>query len=199
MASKLALKTIPLIRMDCPTCIPVLEREVKRLEGVTNVQGNYLNKTLKVIYDPDRVQIEEIEATIERVGYRIAYKKYSEPFSRLKDFLKGKKSDEVVSITDIDFPEKVLHASQPVAVLFSSPTCPTCYVFKKQFREIAEKVKGKATFYEMDIASTGIWRKYDVLSIPTVIIFKNGECSEKYEALPQKEAIARALEATRAS
>jgi Cu+-exporting ATPase len=84
VASKLIVKTIPIIRMDCPTCIPVLEREIKKLEGVDNVRGNYMAKTLKVTYDPDRVQLTEIEAAIERVGYQIAYKKYTSVISRLK-------------------------------------------------------------------------------------------------------------------
>jgi len=179
--------------MDCPTCIPVLEREVKRIEGVDAVQGNYMKKSLKVTYDPNRVQLAEIEAAIERVGYRIAYKKYPGVISRLRGLLGGEKADEIVSLTDTDFPGKVLHASKPVAVLFSSQTCPTCRFFKRQFKEIAEKVEGKADLYEMDIASTETWRKYNILSIPTVLIFKNGQLSERFEALPKGEDIALAL------
>ncbi len=179
--------------MDCPTCIPVLEREVKRIEGVDSVQGNYMRKNLKVTYDPDRVQLEEIEAAIERIGYRIAYKKYPGVISRLRGLLVGEKADEIVSLIDTDFPGKVLHASRPVAVLFSSQTCPTCRFFKRQFKEIAEKVEDKADLYEMDIASTETWRKYDILSIPTVLIFKSGKLSERFEALPRGEDIALAL------
>ena len=193
MVSKLTTKTIPITRMDCPTCLPVLEREVKRVEGVDEVQGNYLNKTLKVTYDPHRVQLAEIEAAIERIGYRLAYKKYPGVISRLRRLLRGEKAGEIVSLTDTDFPGKVLHASRPVAVLFSSPTCPTCHFFKRQFKEIAEKVKGKADLYEMDIASTETWRKYYILSIPTVLIFRNGQLSERFDALPKGEDIALAL------
>lgn len=90
MASKLTVKTIPLIRMDCPTCIPVLEREIKQLEGVDNVKGNYMAKTLKVTYDPDRVQLTEIEAAIERLGYRIAYKRYPGVISRFRGIFQKK-------------------------------------------------------------------------------------------------------------
>ena len=71
MTSTHMVKTIPLTRMDCPSCIPLLEREVTELDGVEAVQGNYMNKTLKVTYDPTRVQLDAIEAAIEQIGYRI--------------------------------------------------------------------------------------------------------------------------------
>jgi thioredoxin 1 len=190
VASKFTVKTIPITSMDCPTCIPVLEREVKQLPGVDEVRGNYMNKTLKVTYDPDSVQLEEIEAAIERIGYRIAYKKYPSILSKMRGLLRGEKADEVISLTDQDFPGKILHSSRPVAVLFSSPTCPTCRLFKRQFQEIAAKAKGKANLYEMDIASTETWRKYDIMSIPTVLIFRNGQLINKFEALPKGEDIA---------
>lgn len=191
--ANLTVKTIPITRMDCPTCIPVLEREVKRLEGVEEVRGNYISKNLRVTYDPERVQLAEIEAAIERVGYQIAYKRYPSVFSKLKELFRREDAEKVPSITDAEFPGKVLHASRTVAVLFSSPTCPTCRVFKPKFQEIAEKIGERADLYEMDIVSTATWRKYDVLSIPMVLVFRAGEVSERFTALPNAEYIERAL------
>ena len=189
MDSNLVVKTIPITRMDCPTCIPVLEREVERLEGVEDIRGNYMAKTLKVTYDPSRVQLAAIEAAIERVGYRIAYKKYPSPISMLRGLLKRDKTDAIPRISDSEFPGKVLHASKTVAVLFSSRNCPTCRVFKPEFMKLASKGKEKADFYEMDISTTETWRKYEILSIPTVIVFRAGEASEEFNALPRTEDI----------
>jgi thioredoxin 1 len=163
------------------------------LEGVEAVQGNYMNKTLKVTYNPTRVQLDAIEAAIERIGYRVAYKKYASVLSRLRGLLTSEKKVKFATLTDADFSAKVLDAPRPVAVLFSSPTCPTCSVFKKQFNEIAEKIQDKADLYEMDIGTTQMWRKHDVLSIPTVLVFKEGKLSERFDALPRGEDIARAL------
>lgn len=193
MGSERSTKTIPIKRMDCPTCIPVLEREVTRLDGVDEVRGNYLNKTLKVTYDGNRVHLAAIEAAIERLGYQIAYKKYPGVVARLRGLLRGATVDGMRPLTDTDFPGKVLHAAKPVAVLFSSPTCPTCYFFKTQFREIVNEVGGAADFYEMDIASTETWRNYDVLSIPSVLVFRDGALAERFDALPPVKDIARAL------
>jgi thioredoxin 1 len=187
------VKTIPLTRMDCPTCIPLLEREVTELEGVEAVQGNYLNKTLKVTYDSARVQLDAIEAAIERIGYRVAYKKYPSILSRLRGLLTSEKTTKFAVLNDADFAAKVLDAPRPVAVLFSSPTCPPCRVFKKQFNEIAVTIQDRADLYEMDIGTTQTWRKHEVLSIPTVLVFKEGKLLERFDALPRGEDIARAL------
>ena len=193
MAESLTVKTIPIIRMDCPTCIPVLEREALKVEGVQEVRGNYMAKSLKVTFDPSKAQLAEIEAAIERVGYRIAYKRYPSPLSRLRDLFKRDQGVEVSSLTDADFPGKVLHASKTVAVLFSSPTCPTCRVFKPEFLSLADKMGKEADFYEMDIVATETWREYDILSIPQVLIFRAGMISERFTAMPVAAEIERAL------
>jgi thiol-disulfide isomerase/thioredoxin len=179
--------------MDCPTCIPLLEKEVAKLEGVETVRGSYMYKMLKVTYDPEVTQLAEIEAAVERVGYRIAYKKYPSPLSRLRGLFKRETAAEVASLTDTDFPGKVLHASRTVVVLFSSPTCPTCRVFKPEFLSLADKLGEEADFYEMDIEATEAWRDYDILSIPQVIIFRAGKVSERFTAMPVAAEIEGAL------
>ena len=85
-------KLIPITRMDCPTCIPVLEKEVLRLEGVEKARGNYMTKNLKVTFDPEKVQLSEIEAAIERVGYQIAYKRYPGVFDKLKNLFQKQRT-----------------------------------------------------------------------------------------------------------
>jgi len=192
-AKRLTVKTVPIVRMECPTCIPILEREVERLEGVEEVRGNYMTKTLKVTYDPDKVMLQEIEAAIERLGYRLAYKKYPSVISRITGLLRREKPSGIEAIHDSDFPGKVLHASKPVAVLFSTPTCPTCRVLKQVYEEVAESLGERADLYEMDIASTETWRSYDILTIPTVLIFREGEVNERFTALPRREEIEGAL------
>ncbi len=186
-------KTISITRMDCPTCIPVLEKEVLKLDGVESARGNYITKNLKVVYDPERVQLAEIEAAIERVGYQISYKRYPGVFSKLKELFRRGENEGVPALNDQEFPGKVLHASGNVAVLFTSPTCPTCRVFKPRFRELAVKLAGEADLYEMNIISTDVWREYDVMSIPTVIVFKAGEEAARFTALPNEANVVKAL------
>ena len=86
-----AVKSIPIVRMDCPACIAVLEKTIKKLKGVINVQGNFVAKTLTVTYDSDVIELSQIEQAIERIGYQISYKKYPSPISRLKSLVRRKK------------------------------------------------------------------------------------------------------------
>jgi copper chaperone CopZ len=168
MTETITVKTIPIIRMDCPTCIPVLEREVLKVEGVQEVRGNYMAKSLKVTFDHTRAQLADIETAVERVGYRIAYKKYPSPLSRLRGLFKREKGVEVASLMDADFPGKVLLS-------------------------LADKLGGEADFYEVDIEATETWRDYDILSIPQVLIFRAGKVSERFTAMPVAAEIERAL------
>ena len=184
MSETLTKKTIPILRMDCPTCIPLLEREILKVEGVEEVRGHYMARTLKVTYDQSKAQLTEIEAAIEKLGYRIAYKKYSSPLSRLRKLFKRDEVIRVASLTDTEFPGKVIHASKTVVILFSSPTCPTCRVFKPQFLSLAEKHGNETDFYEMNIEATETWRDYEILSIPQVLIFRAGKVSERFPGIP---------------
>lgn len=187
------MKTIPIVRMDCPTCIPILENGVKKLKGVNEARGNYISKTLKVVYDPKIVELPEIEKAIERLGYQIAYKKYPSVVSKLKRLVQRGKPSKVQPISDADFPIKVLHASKPVAVLFSSQTCPTCQALKPIYTEAAEDLKEKAEFYEMDISSSETWRRYDIPAVPMILIFREGQIKEKLDLLPKKDEIENAI------
>jgi thioredoxin 1 len=179
--------------MDCPTCVPILEREIQNLSGVKEVRANYITKILKVTYYPNLVQLSDIEAAIEYVGYQIVYKKYPSLASRLKGLIKKEKPSRVQSISDADFSGNVLHSAKPVAVLFSSPICLACKVLKPLYIEAAEDLREKAEFYEMDISSSETWRSYDVLAIPTILVFREGKVENRLMPLLKKDEIEKAL------
>lgn len=189
----LTTKLIPIVQMDCSTCVPILEREILKLNGVREARANYLTKTVKVEYDSDLSTLSEIELAIERVGYQIAYKKYPSVASKLKGLFRKEKPSYVKVVADPDFASKVLHASKPVAVLFSSPSCPACQVAKSVYVETAEDLAGRAELYEMDISASEIWHDYDILNIPTILIFRDGQLKGRLTALPQKSEIIGAL------
>lgn len=185
-------KRIPITRMDCPACIPTLEKAVSDLDGVEEAKGNYIYKYMKVVYDLDKVTLERIEKAIEGAGYQVAYKEYPSVLDKLIDlFRKDGKDTGVKTLSDQDFTSKVLHSSKPVVVLFSSKTCPSCKIFKPSFEDLAEESGND--FYEMDISITETWRKFDVTSIPTVILFKGGKVAERFTATLKTEDIKKAL------
>jgi thioredoxin 1 len=185
-------KEIGITRMDCPTCIITLEKSVMKVSGVSNAQGNYLKKTLKVTYDKS-TPLLTIEKAIEDVGYQVSYKKYPNPISRIQGLFSRDKPKAITVIADNDFPEKVLNTQKPVTLLFSSETCPSCLVFKPQYKELAKKEAGRGDFYEMDIANTETWKDYEVNVIPTIIIFRGGKPVERFNAVIRIDELEKTL------
>jgi len=185
-------KEIGITRMDCPTCVVTLEKSVMNVPGVSKAQGNYLKKTLKVTYD-EATPLAAIEKAIEGVGYQVAYKKYPSPLSKLRGLFGRGELKAITKITDAEFLEKVLHASKPVAVLFSSEGCPSCQILKPQIRALAEKRAGSVDFYEMDISETETWKEHNVMGIPTVIVFRGGKPAERFSAMLRVDELEKSL------
>jgi copper chaperone CopZ len=187
------MKLIPITQMDCATCVSPIEKELLKLNGVKEARVNYMVKTVKVIYDSDLVGLSDIEAAIEQVGFQIAYKQYPSVASKIKGLFRKEKSTNVKVISDADFASKVLHASKPVAVLFSSPTCPICRITEPVYMEAADELVGQAEFYEMDISISNTYHDYDVLCTPSILIFRDGQLKDRL-LVPQKTEIIKALE-----
>jgi thioredoxin 1 len=185
-------KEIGITRMDCPTCVVTLEKSVMKVPGVGKAQGNYLKKTLKVTFD-EATPLASIEKAIEDVGYQVAYKNYPSPLSKLRGLFSRGESKAITAITDAEFHDKVLGSAKSVAVLFSSEGCPSCQVLKPQIKTLAERQTGKVDFYEMDISHTETWKAYNIMGIPTLIVFKNGKSVEHFSAMLRIDELEKAL------
>ena len=82
------------------------------------------------------------------------------------------------SVTDRDFEERVLRADRPVVVDFWAPWCRPCKAVERVFEELAGAHAG-VEFVKLDIdANQETALRYGVLSIPTAILFENGEPQE---------------------
>jgi len=55
--------------MDCPTCVTRISGNLRKLEGVSNVEGNPLTRTLTVDVDPELVSPTEVAERVVRLGY----------------------------------------------------------------------------------------------------------------------------------
>jgi len=85
-------------------------------------------------------------------------------------------SDNMVILTDAVFEEKVLKSDKPVLVDFWAEWCGPCKMIAPYLEELAEEFKDKITFAKLDVdANTEFASKYGIRSIPTMIVFKNGE------------------------
>ena len=82
------------------------------------------------------------------------------------------------SVTDATFREDVLEAARPVVVDFWAPWCGPCKNVTRALEELAGETDD-VEFVMLDIDDNpSTAAKYDVLSIPTVILFAGGRPSE---------------------
>ena len=95
----------------------------------------------------------------------------------------------VLHLTKDNFKEEVLEASVPVLVDFLSTWCGPCQMIGPVIEEIAGEVTD-AKICKVDVdAQPELARQYKVLSIPTLMVFKNGELVKRESGAKPKEEI----------
>ena len=79
-------------------------------------------------------------------------------------------------ITSAEFEEKILKAKTPVLVDFFATWCGPCKMMAPVIDEIAKEKAGEAAVYSVDVDECpDIAGRYGIMSIPTLIVFENGE------------------------
>jgi thioredoxin 1 len=174
-------KIIPVLRMDCPTCVGTIEAELFKLKGIREVRVNFLMKRIVVDYDPEKISVLELEDVVERLGYRIAYKKYDSFLKRISKVFRRKNEEkhELKKVDDHTFEELVLQSNKPVILFFVSQGCPTCKIMIPRISDLQTKFTDRIDIYELNIMETKIWEDYNVLSVPTLLFLKKGEETER--------------------
>jgi len=96
----------------------------------------------------------------------------------------------MLELTDENFEQEVLRNEKPVLVDFWSPTCPPCLILGPIIEEIAKEFEGKAEVGKLNVfKNPETAKKYQIVGIPTIIIFKDGEIKERATGLKPKQVI----------
>ncbi len=101
-----------------------------------------------------------------------------------------------VSIDDGSFSEVVLKAEKPVLIDFWAAWCKPCLMVAPILDELAEEYDGKISFVKLDIdQNPQTPAKYGIMSIPSLLVFKNGEPVSQIVGFKPKGELKRSLDA----
>ena len=86
--------------------------------------------------------------------------------------------------------EKIINESKPTIVDFFATWCGPCKMLSPILEKVEEDSKGEFNIVKIDVdESYDVAKKYGIMSVPTIIIFKDGDEQEKILGLRQKNQI----------
>ena len=124
--------------------------------------------------------MSEIDSLIKEISERL--QKKSEEFSK-------KKEDVTVVLTEENF-DDIIKNNKLVLVDCWAEWCAPCHLYEPIYKRVAEKYKGKAIFGRLNVDDNPkIADKYNVLNIPTTLIFVNGKLVDNLVGAVDEETL----------
>ncbi|EKD86574.1 MAG: hypothetical protein ACD_37C00232G0001 [uncultured bacterium] len=96
--------------------------------------------------------------------------------------------------TDKNFEQEVLKSDIPVLVDFWAVWCQPCRIVDPVIHELAEDYGGKLKVGKLNVDENQIAGDFNVMSIPTIMLFKNGQPVKSVIGAQPKESFKKAIE-----
>jgi thioredoxin 1 len=98
-------------------------------------------------------------------------------------------------VTDSEWENEVLNSATPVLVDFWAPWCGPCRMVAPIVEELADEYAGKVRFFKLNTDDNmETTSKYQIRSIPTLLVFKGGQIVDQIIGFRPKSDLKRSLE-----
>jgi len=102
---------------------------------------------------------------------------------------------QLIEVNDETFEEKVLNAERPVLVDFSATWCGPCKQLKPIVEALAGEYQGRVDVVHIDVdEARDTSARFGVMSVPTLMFFRDGELADQVAGVVPKEALKQKLD-----
>lgn len=99
----------------------------------------------------------------------------------------------ILTINDLNFEKEVLKSHTPVLVDFWAPWCGPCKMMAPILEDLAIEFNGRVKIVKMNTDENSTAMKYNIMSIPTLLLFNNGKVVDQIVGAVPKNHIAAKL------
>jgi thioredoxin 1 len=101
----------------------------------------------------------------------------------------------MLEFSDQNFEQEVLKSDKPVLVDFWAEWCAPCRMISPAVEAIAGEYAGRAKVGKLNVdENVSVTSRYNIRSIPTLLLFKNGEIKDQLVGTTSKDNLARLLD-----